>query len=159
MTIAEWQAHQTVKAAKILSHFVESTPEDRRKWQPKADEASDVRSILEILGECIFANRRIRCYFLGEEPPAPPANFDTFSSVAEGTEQLQDSAEAVAAEIAKLKSDDLMRMIKTHRGPLPAAVAMQLPLRNMTYHMGQINMIQLLYGDKEFHINAEFLTL
>jgi hypothetical protein len=42
---------------------------------------------------------------------------------------------------------------------MPGAVVMQFLARNMDYHMGQIVLIQLLYGDTAFRINDEFSPL
>lgn len=158
-TIAQWQARQIEKAAHCLSVFVESTREDRLKWRPTVDAASNTRSVLEQVGECIFANRRFSYILRGETPPAPPAEFDSFESAADATKQLRESAATLAEQMRGLSVADLAREYQTHRGPMPGALAIQFPLRNMTYHMGQINMIQLLYGDTEFHIDEEFITL
>jgi len=159
MTLAAWQARQIEKAARILGHFVESTKEDRLRWRPATEDASKTRSALEQLGECVFANTRFRCFLRGETPPPAPESFDGFGSVREARQALESSADALAAEIRKLESGDMMREVQTHRGAMPVALAIQFPLRNMIYHMGQINMIQLLYGDAEFHIDEEFVTL
>ncbi|AIE83954.1 hypothetical protein OP10G_0586 [Fimbriimonas ginsengisoli Gsoil 348] len=159
MTLGEWQARLIEKSAIIMSHFVETTREDRLRWRPSTEEASQTRSVMEQLGECIFANQRFLAIFRGDEPATPPASFDSFGEVPEATALLKSSAAALAAEVRKLKGDDLMKTVQTHRGPMPAALAMQFPVRNMTYHMGQMNMIQLLYGDTAFHITEEFTTL
>jgi len=158
MTVGAWQARQIEKAARILVDFVEATKEDRLRWRPSTEEASKTRSVLEQVGACVFANVRFRCYLLGETAPAADA-FEAFSSVKEAKEALESTADALAVEIRKLGSDDMMREVQTHRGPMPVALAIQIPLRDMVYHMGQINMIQLLYGDMEFHSNEKFWTL
>lgn len=158
-TLGQWQARQIVKSANIMATFVESTPEDKLRWKPAIDESSKTRSVLEQVGECIFANIRFRHVFLGETPPQPPAEWDTFTSAAEATTQLKETAKQLAEVIAKLDAAGLAKEYNTHRGPMPGALAMQFPVRNMTYHMGQINMIQLLYGDTAFHIDEEFTTL
>ena len=31
-----------------------------------------------------------------------------------------------------------------------------MPMRNMGYHIGQLNLIQMLYGDAEFHVPANW---
>ena len=32
---------------------------------------------------------------------------------------------------------------------------MEMPYRNMAYHAGQVNYVQMLYGDTEFHIKRD----
>ncbi len=158
MTLGQWQARLIVKSAKILATFVESTDPERLKWRPSIGDESSTRSVLEQVGECIFANIRFRHIFLGQEPPAPPEEWDTFASAEDAKLQLIESATELAAIVATLDSASLAKEYKTHRGLMPGALAMQFPVRNMTYHMGQINMIQLLYGDSNFHITDEFVT-
>jgi uncharacterized damage-inducible protein DinB len=159
MTLGQWQARQIEKSAHILAHFVESTQEDRLRWRPTAEDTSKTRSVMEQVGECIFVNQRFLAFFRGQESPPMPENHDRYPTVREATEALKAGAAELAQEVRKLEGDELMRTIKTHRGPMPAALAMQFPVRNMAYHMGQINMIQPLYGDTEFHIDEEFLSL
>jgi len=158
-TLGQWQARQIEKAAKILAVFVESTSEDKLRWKPAIDENSKARSVLEQVGECIYANHRARHVFLGEPPLLPPAEFDDFESAQDAVTQLKDSAKYLAEIVAKLGPEELAKEYTTHQGPMPGALVMQFPVRNMTYHMGQINMIQLLYGDAAFHIDEEFTSL
>ena len=33
----------------------------------------------------------------------------------------------------------------------------EMPYRNMAYHCGQLNFIQTIYGDKEFHLPPTWL--
>ncbi len=159
LTVVAFQARQIEKAAKIMAHFVESTREDRLRWRPSTEPGSQTRSVMELVGECIFANRRFLSFLHGGPIIKSPENLDLYESVNEATSALKVSADELAAEIRKLQAQDLDRVITTHRGPMPLALAIQFPLRNMTYHMGQINMIQLLYGDTEFHVTEEFVTL
>ena len=158
-SLAAWQARLIVKSAMIMATFVESTREDKLRWKPAIDESSKTRSVLEQVGECIYANVRFRHVLLGETFPAPPAEWDTFSSVEDATTQLKDSANQLADVVSAMDCAGLAKEYATHLGPMPGALAMQFPVRNMTYHMGQINMIQLLYGDTAFHIDEEFTTL
>jgi hypothetical protein len=158
-TLAQFQARQIVKASLFMAKFVESTREDKLRWRPSTEESSCTRSVLEQVGECIFANIRFRHFLQGETAPAPPADWDSFTSAADAVSQLRDSADRLAVVIAAMDNESLSKNYTTHRGPMPGALAIQFPLRNMTYHIGQINMIQLLYGDKEFHIDEEFVTL
>jgi hypothetical protein len=159
MTVCEWQARQIEKAAGILANFVLSTREDRLRWCPSTEPESKARSVMDLLGECVEANHRARCYLREEDPGPRPAVFDLYGDAPETIKVLKASAAELAEEIRHIPSEELMRVVQTHRGPMPIALAIQLPLRNMIYHIGQINMIQLLYGDTEFHITEEFMTL
>lgn len=159
MTIAEYQARIIEKCAHFMGLFVMSTPEDRLRWRPAIDEKSKTRSILDQVGECIFANQRFVHYLRSETPPPAPEEWDTFANADEAVAILKESATKLAAIVRTMSSEDLARTYNTHRGPMLGALMIQFPVRNMTYHMGQINFIQLLYGDAEFHIDQEFVTL
>ncbi len=158
-TIAQWQARQIEKAASILAKFVESTHEDKLTWRPATGEHSVTRSVLEQVAECVFVHHRFQCILRDEPLPTPPESFDRFRSAPEAIKELKDSAKALAELVRTMDTAALARDYNSHRGPMPGAMIIQFPIRNMTYHMGQINMIQLLYGDAEFHIDAEFITL
>jgi len=143
----------------MLVNFVATTREDRLRWRPATEDESKTRSVMDLAGECVEANRRILAYLTGTSIGPRPDNFDVFETVADVSAALIESADALAEEVAKIDGEGLMREVHTHRGPMPAALAMQFPVRNMTYHIGQINMVQLLYGDTVFHIDEEFMTL
>ena len=66
--------------------------------------------------------------------------------------ELRKSAAEVAAAIRALPDDALTRNYQTQMMTLLGEVLIDMPYRNMTYHGGQINFIQLLLGDKEFHM-------
>ena len=158
LTVPQFQARIIEKSALILGTFVKSTPEDRLRWRPSTEAASNTRSILEQVGECIFANERFMHYLRSEAAPQPPAEWDTFASAKEAIGLLAESGRKLAAMVAQMDAEALAKTYQTHRGPMIGALLIQFPVRNMTYHMGQINFIQLLYGDKEFHTDAEFVT-
>src|ERR1700733_13731154 len=159
MTIGQWQARQIEKAAIFIADFVKSTAEDRRRWRPAVDESSRTRSAMEIVGECTFANHRFCAILRGEPLPTPPAEWATNEAVEEALADLQASADQLASLVRGLDAAALAKEYITHRGPMPGALVIQFPLRNMTYHIGQINMIQLLYGDTDFHPGPEFTSL
>ncbi len=159
MTLGQWQARLIVKSANIMAFFLETSPIDKVRWRPAVDEKSKTNSMMEQVAKCTYANVRFRHVFLGEEALPRPATWENNLSVEEAAAELKESAKLLAEVVEKLDAAGLAKEYMTHRGPMSGALAMQFPVRNMTYHMGQINMIQLLYGDTEFHINEEFLTL
>jgi len=159
LTLVGWQARQIQKAAGFICHFVESTREDRLRWCPSTEEKSQCRSVMDMAGECVNANERFLAYLQARTVGPRPESFDAYETVQDLKQALTASADALAEEIRGYNAEDLNRMVTTHRGVMPVSLAIQFPLRNMTYHMGQINMIQMLYGDTVFHITPEFMTL
>ena len=149
MTVQEFQARKIERMAQTVAHFVATTSADRLTWCPAVGDESCTRSVLGQVAECIAVNRRFAALLSGVEPPAEqPAAEDG----AAAQEALIASGQALAAAVRTLPDDALAKTYATPRGDLPGEVVIDLPYRNMAYHGGQINFIQLLLGDKEFHL-------
>jgi len=154
MTVAEYVARQTERMAEALAHFMATTPEDRLVWHPTLEGSAPTRSILEQVGECVVVNRLIATVLRGGElPPAgtppPPLHF---ASGQEAQEQLISSAIELAAAISTLTDEDMNRLYEHPRGQMFGQNLILMGYRNMAYHAGQANLIQILYGDPEFHV-------
>lgn len=156
MTVPQYMADATERAAAFLTHFVESTPPEKRDWIPPLAEAVELRSMLDMVGECIAANRMFVGILQGGPPPAvsPIEAPRPFEGWEDGKAQLAESAKALADAIRALTDADLARTFATRRGPMPGAYLIEMATRNMHYHTGQVNLFQLLYGDAVFHFPA-----
>ena len=150
MTVQEFQARKIERTAHALAHWVATTPEDKLDWCPSTGPESCARSVLQQIGECISANRRIAAVLQGKEPPPRLENYRAASQEAQA--ELIQSARELADVVRKLPDEALTREYQSPRGPMPGEAFVDLPNRNMAYHGGQINMIQLLLGDSEFHM-------
>ncbi len=148
MTLQDYVAEQTERVAAALADFAATTAPDRLHWEPTSEGGGQTRSVLNQITECIGVNFRFAALLRGEPaldaPPAP-------QTAAEAQEQLTASAGALAATIRGLSEDALEALIDLPRGPLLTRNLMLAPYRNMAYHAGQINFIQTLAGDTEFH--------
>jgi hypothetical protein len=154
MTIPEYIARQTERMADSLAHFIATTPEDRLVWHPSLEGAGPTRSILEQVGECVTVNRLIAAVIRGgnvpkPEPGAPPMRF---ANGQDAQEQLVVSARELAVAISAMTEADLSRIYDHPRGRMVGENLIIMCLRNMAYHAGQANFIQILYGDVEFHV-------
>ncbi len=148
MTLQDCIAEQTERVAAALADFAATTAPDRLHWEPTGEGGAKGRSVLDQIAECIGVNFRFAALLRGE--PAPEAPLAP-QSAAEAEQQLTASAGALAATIRALSDDALESAIPMPRGPLLTRSAMLAPFRNMAYHAGQINFIQTLAGDTEFH--------
>ena len=157
-SVQEFQAGNIERMGQILAYALETTRDDKRDWKPEAEGAAGVRSALDQIAECITVNRMLAGVFRSETPPPPPPGGGpmqaprTFATVEEAQAQLRDSAKELADAVRGLSDTDLQREFPSRRGPMPGIRLIEIPYRNMAYHWGQINLIQLLYGDTEFHI-------
>jgi hypothetical protein len=95
--------------------------------------------------------RRFAALLRGETPP-PPSSDWPFQDGAEAQEQVRQSTRELAAAIRALDEGALARTYPTGMGPMPGAMVLRIAGGNLAYHVGQINFIQTLYGDTEFHL-------
>lgn len=156
MTVQQYMGDRIENAGKLLAHFVATTAPERRDWVPPVEGAVGLRSVLAQAGECILVNRMIDTLLRGETPP-PFSPIDAprpFENPDDAVPMLVESAAALADTVRGLSDEALARTYHTRRGAMAGANLIEMPYRNMTYHGGQVNLIQLLYGDGEFHIPA-----
>jgi hypothetical protein len=152
MTVQEWQAETILGAAEQLAHTIKSTAPERLDWKPVADDLSQATSALDMLDECIGVNRRFTALLRGESPQGGPADGGRlFRSAEQGVEMLLQSAREAAETVRNLDESVLTKTFKLRMGERSGAVLLRIMTGNMIYHNGQINYIQLLYGDTEMH--------
>lgn len=149
MTVQEFQSRKILRIAQTLAHFVATTPEDRLDWCPCLDEKSCTRSVLDQIRECVACNRYIASLLGGGETP------DSHRSITDGRsaqEELLVSAEALAGILRCIPDEALSKPFTMPSMTVTGEVLIDLPTRNMAYHGGQINYLQLLLGDTESHV-------
>lgn len=158
MDVFHWQAKLVRRSAHLLAHFLEQTSPDRLNWRPYLPESAEMRSAYDIVFECAKVNRRFAALLSGREV-APVVKEHSYHALAEATRDLLSSAEELATTIEGLQPETLEQYFKTQSGQVTGRFLLELPVNNMYYHGGQINMIQLLYGDPEFHAPADFTSI
>jgi hypothetical protein len=161
MQVTEYVAQQTVRMAEALAHFVQTTRQDRLGWQPVGGNGAETRSALDQVSECIHTNRVVTAVLRGDA--VTPENLQgsslservsnsEFTDGDDAQQQLKASAEELAAAIRGMSEEDLERIYPHPRAPMRGENMILICYRNMAYHAGQINFIQTLYGDQEFHL-------
>ena len=154
MTVPEYIARQTERMADSFAHFIATTPDDRLVWHPHIEGAAPTRSILEQVSECVVVNRMMAALLRGGkvEPAGPNSPPIKFANGQDAQEQLVTSARELATAIRMMPEADLARIYEHPRGKMSGENVIVMCLRNMAYHAGQTNLIQMLYGDAEFHV-------
>jgi hypothetical protein len=155
MTITDYVARQTIRIAEAMAHFIETTAPERLDWHPaiQASDTPSTRSILEQVGECVQVNHLIARLLRGETAaPTGSRQEIAFADGADARRQLLASAEELAEAIRGVSDADLERVFPHPRAPMRGENLILACYRNMAYHAGQINFIQTLYGDTEFHL-------
>jgi hypothetical protein len=146
----------TAKGAKQslegLIKCVQSTPPDKWEWVPMGK----ARTILSMMQEVAGFPRWIKgCITEGKMPESDSAKWDAFKQ----TVATMDQAIAVARKetddfggyIMGLSDDDINKTVELPWGTTRVGEILSYHEWNNTYHLGQVNYIQLLYGDEEMH--------
>ncbi|WP_395145912.1 DinB family protein [Armatimonas sp.] len=153
MTVQEFQAEKIEGSAKLLAFWLGSMPEDKQSWVPDVSGSAGLRTAREQVAECAAANRFFAALLKGEKPPLfrPFEVKSEYTSLEAAEQDLITSAAECAAVIRGMSDADLEKEYRLRRS-MTGYQIIDFPYRNMAYHAGQINQLQLLYGDTEFHI-------
>ena len=154
MTVFEFQAGRIETTAELLAHALATTPADKQDWRPTLPGSVPTRSAIKQVGECVIVNRYFAALLRGEAADGNPLGqgAPAFASAEDAGAELLASARELADTVRALPDDALDGTVAHWRGPLPVVRALDGPNRNMAYHAGQINFIQLLAGDSEYHL-------
>lgn len=159
MTVVEFQARKIERMAESLAHFIRTTRDDRLTWSAPGEEGSQARTVLEQASECVVVNRLFAALLRGEEVDVPAArnNPPQYADAKSAGTELMESARELAAAVRAMSDADLEKTYAHWRGPSRGEVVIEAGYRNMAYHAGQINFIQVLYGDSEFHVPPSWM--
>ncbi len=149
MTVQEYAAQQTERIGESYCQFLKSTHTERLSWRPSWPGSAETRSILELTAECIAVNHAFAAIMRGSEGSMKPGLIP--GSAEEACSQLHASVDDLAAAIRALSAEDLERSFKHPKAMIVGKNLILQPYRNMSYHAGQLNLMQILYGDIEFH--------
>ncbi len=154
MNAQQFTALHTRRIAESMVQFLRSTQQHRLAWRPPVQTGRAARSALEITAECVAVN--IRYAVLLKTGEDRLADEPIFAHADEACTALQNSAEELAQIIEALPDHFLQQTLQTLRGEVRADNAIIAPYRNMAYHCGQINLVQSLTGDSEFHVPSNW---
>ena len=149
MTMFEWQAWATENAADALAFWIEKTQDDKVGWAPTMEGSVSTRCALDLGSECIGVNKMMASMFRGETPARDEVRYtDKAKCIAD----LKASGKILGDAIRGMSAEAVEKTYETPFGPMPGKMLLQIALGNMQYHGGQVNLIQLLYGDAKFYI-------
>lgn len=146
----------TQEALSDLIRAVEALPEEKRDWKP----AESARSALDQLREVALSPQFHRSILVTSQPPAP----ELHAQLGQQAAQLIDLESCRAAALQA--TSDLCGAISQvpdawleREVTLPFKRAMTVSLAdvcflhywNTVYHLGQVNYLQTLLGDREMH--------
>src|SRR5579862_8691115 len=148
MTVQEFIATGTEKATADLLHAFERTTPEKRGWEPEG-----ARSARNVVAECAIMADGLADIVVAETFPdfdmdkfyADLAALDTDEKA---TAALKAGSAKLVGVIKALPDDKLDVPIVSPWGTYTTAAWAAHSMTHNSYHEGQINYIQTLYGDK-----------
>jgi hypothetical protein len=110
-----------------------------------------LNSVLKLAAECTAVNRMFVAVLTRVEVSAARKE-PQFIDADEACRELLTSAEQLAGVLESLPDSALGEEFQHPRAVMRGDNAILAAYRNMAYHCGQINTVQLLAGDTEFHV-------
>lgn len=154
MTIQQMAAQLITEAAEALERNLAAMPADRQDWSA----GRPGRTALEVVRECATTNHFLAQLLTqrgmpgaGGGAPVPPGECATPEQV---LELLRAGRDALVAAVSAFPDEHLQDTVTLPFGggmTLSFAQVMFKSYWHMTYHEGQVNYIQTLYGDTDWH--------
>ncbi len=148
----------TQKALEDLCRAALAVPADRQEWVPGGDARSTLSQMQEVATSARFFLPLLRS---GDAPDfdehalrqtrALRASFATIEEcVTAARSSLTQLCQAIS-EVPEERLEDEMVLPFGGGTTMTTADVLMLPYWNMTYHLGQVNQLQLMLGDCEMH--------
>ena len=132
-------------------------PDDKLDWSP----APTAKSALAIVAHCAEANEAFAKVIRGEELPRMESKEEALQNIRESgrdavsreeaVRQLEETTAAVIAAMDQVRPDQLDTMPDSPFGPMPFRFWLSLPGRHTLGHKYQIDYLQTIWGDLDFH--------
>jgi uncharacterized damage-inducible protein DinB len=154
VTAQELIAYNNESNTKSLFKAARKVPADKIEWRP----LDGGRSVLDVCQECALSPTWPLALITSNKPfEMTPEIMAQYQEAKEALKPLDDCEKTAEENVAKLneavlafpdsKMGDTIPMSMWPGGQMPAAEALQLHNWNVSYHTGQVNYIQTLYGD------------
>ena len=150
-------AELTRSAGDALFQSARAVPEDKLNWTPDAS----TRSAIDIIRECAVTPAGLAALFEGrgtdpdflEEFGRMMGQAETQTTLDALEEKYRTAIDGAIQEIENCPDESLDKLfpVPWGTGTLSGRNLVILCYWNMVYHLGQINYIQTMYGDKEMH--------
>ena len=158
MKYTDYLLEMIESSSETLFRTARTMPEDKLEWQAEGKG----RSVIDQLQECAQAPKWFLAIIQNMDNP-PDFDPETYQQMMEERKQwttidlceenLKKNQSALVEAIKNYPEEQLKKEVKLSfsEKPFTAADMMLGHYWNMTYHIGQINFIQTLYGDNEMH--------
>ncbi|MFI5386825.1 MAG: DinB family protein [Fimbriimonadales bacterium] len=155
-TIAEAKAEFN-RAKDRLAHCLATTPDDKINWSP----SPTARTPIEVVVHAAMGTAGIHGMLQGK--PFPFSGPDAIDAVSRSSEKEYKTREQVLGYLDQTSSDYLdwldgltaEQLASTWDAPFgtfPMTSAITFPADHLRNHAGQIDYIQTIYGDRDWHM-------
>ncbi len=141
----------TRRIAESMVHFIRTSHSLAPAVVTTEAGSISLNSVLDLAAECTAVNRMMMAV-LTRGTVGASRSTPTFTSMDEACQELLRSADELATVLASLSDSALSEEFQHPRAVMRGDNAVLAAYRNMAYHCGQINTLQLLGGDDEFHV-------
>ena len=151
---------ELIRAKERMMHALATTPDDKIQWSP----SPTARTPVQLVGHAAGGISGIQNMLVGKPFPYPSiAEFDTAMRTAEQEfttrEQALDRLEQTSAQyLAWLDTLTPEQCASTVHlpfgGPVPMATAITFAAYHLSSHVAQMDYIQTIYGDHDWHMQA-----
>ena len=139
----------TLKYADDLMRTARKVPEEKLTWKP----LDNGRSVLEIVQECahcpLWTVGTVNQFLGIEESLTDYEDTSKWTTLDACEAALRKHLEQFQACVNAFPEDRLEETVTIQYGTFTLAESISFAMWNIDYHIGQINYIQTLYGDKE----------
>ena len=154
MTAQELIALNNISNTNSLFKAAHKVPGDKVDWKP----LDSGRSVLDMCQECALSPNWVMALLASDKPfEMTPEIMQEYKLAKEALTTLEACEKLAHENVAKLnelvsnfpdsKLGDTLAVSMWPGGQMPVTEALQLHNWNVSYHTGQINYIQTLYGD------------
>lgn len=157
-TVTEAKA-EFVRAKERIVRALATTPDDKINWSP----GSCARTPLQQVAHSAMSIGGIQSMLVGKPfPYASPAEADTawraaekeFTTRAQVLGLLEQSSADYLTWLDSLTAEQISSTLQTPFGAFPMAAAITFPADHLRNHAAQIDYIQTVYGDQDWHLLA-----
>ncbi|HJP82147.1 MAG TPA: DinB family protein [Fimbriimonadaceae bacterium] len=148
---------QTQKAVDDICRTAEAMPLDKENWTPGEHARSALQQMQEVAAQAawflpIIRERRVpEGQHEIQEAMKARASYDTIAKCVEAARSSTAELCQAITEFPEGKLDEEVTLPFGGGTVVTMADVLSLPAWNAIYHLGQINQIQLMLGDREMH--------
>ncbi|NLC58550.1 MAG: DinB family protein [Armatimonadetes bacterium] len=144
---------QTRMAKERLLKTFSFVPEEKLTWSP----SPTAKSALQILAHTGTSNQSLAALLRGEPGGAEEherlhAAEAAITTRAQAVQLIEESTEEVLAALDTLTPERIASMVETPWLTAPMPFFMGLPALHMQGHAAQIDYLQTIWGDEQFHM-------